>query len=323
MNPNKKNKKILWTVPRSFLPVSDGASKANKSLLATFRDLEIFHQFDVTLLLFLDEEDFNTERLTELESLYKREFKINSVKFAKKKTLSRSFKRVFQVLLNFLSKDALTAGFFNLKENQSKLKNLAKDGYDFVLFDGLHPYCGLRKIFGQSELIYRSHNVEYELWKGADANFLTRFLFNYQGNKIKKLESYLIKKARKTWTISQEDKDTYLKEMKSEIFFLPMAQEFQSLRSREFENGDKKPFVFVGKLDWHPNTEGLFWLLDKVVPLLDTSVKIKIVGKGNFPKSNYEHLKNVEFVGFVDDLAEFYNSCEASLIPIFSGSGTR
>jgi len=322
---------VLWVVPRSFLPVCDGASRANASLLKSFLSACKQRQIacKVTLVLFVTDFD----EVDSLKKLYLNEFSVEEVVFCRKNILASGLKRIAQVFKSFFTSSPLTASFFNLKDNLNKLVELRDKSFDFVLCDGLHTFCGVREIFNRSKFIYRSHNVEYDLWNLENTNFISHFILNSQKKKMKTLEFEILKKSKAVWTISNEDRDKYIEdlieenrsnEISSKIEFIPMGLDFkqQTLYNLKREN-DRLHFLFLGKLDWHPNHEGLLWFLRSVAPHLNENIDISIVGKGYFPVEEFSDLKRVHFLGFVESLDDLYEQCDACLIPIFSGSGTR
>ena len=323
--------KVLWVVPRSFLPVCDGASRANASLLKSFLSACQLRQIDckVTLVLFITDLD----QADSLRDLYLNEFSIEEVVFCRKNILARGLKRISQVLKSFFTSSPLTASFFDLNDNLNKLVELRDKSFDFVLCDGLHTFCAVRDIFSRSQFIYRSHNVEYDLWNLENTNFLSHFILSSQKKKMKSLEFEILQKAKAIWTISNEDRDKYIEDLSDEnqssdisskVKFIPMGLDFKQrdLNSSKRDN-DRLHFLFLGKLDWHPNQEGLLWFLRSVAPYLNENIEISIVGKGYFPIDDFSELSHVHFLGFVESLDALYEQCDACLIPIFSGSGTR
>jgi hypothetical protein len=51
---------------------------------------------------------------------------------------------------------------------------------------------------------------------------------------------------------------------------------------------------------------------------------LKIVGSGNKDwLKNYQQLKGVDIVGFVDSIRDAYQDCHFTIVPISYGSGTR
>lgn len=327
MNYLNTKKKILWAVPRSFLPICDGASKANAALLESFfsNTNPFIENFEVTLLIFIS--NIGDIDISLLKKKYLEAYPIHDVVFVQKKLLGTGLKRIFQVLRNLFSRDPATASFFNLSENRKVLHHLSQSSFDYVLIDGLHTYCGLKDIFKTSSFIYRSHNVEYDLWNIDDATVVTRIILKTQSKKMKRLEYDLISKARATWTISNVDRSTYISDLHlsekyiNKIDSLPMALPFN--KRHPAKSSSSLNFLFVGKLDWHPNFEGLMWFLKEVAPSLNDDITISIVGRGDFPSSDFDSLEHVKFLGFVEDLDLLYQEHDACLIPIFSGSGTR
>lgn len=321
-----RKKKILWSVPRSFLPICDGASKANASLLEAFFSVENGHatDFEVTLLIFTPEGEGDDPALREK---YLSSYPLKDVVILKKRHLASGVKRVFQVLRNLVSQEPLTASFFDLSINQTKLIELDERQFDYVIIDGLHTFCGLKDRFRNAKFIYRSHNVEYDLWNIDDATVISQIILRNQSQKMKNLEREMIYRSLQVWTIAKEDRQSYFSDFNlslvesKKIHYLPMAIPFNTYEHPE--HADHFHFLFVGKLDWQPNSEGLMWLLQNVVPQLNENIQLSIVGKGNFPRDEFRHLERVNFLGFVEDLDSLYKECDACLIPIFSGSGTR
>ena len=82
-----------------------------------------------------------------------------------------------------------------------------------------------------------------------------------------------------------------------------------------------EPFIlFVGSY-FLPNYQGILWFVEHVMPYI--SYKLKIVGKGMEEKRIELERKNVEVIGTVDDLSEYYYAAEAIIMPIFLGSGMK
>ncbi len=78
--------------------------------------------------------------------------------------------------------------------------------------------------------------------------------------------------------------------------------------------------------DWtrKENLDGALWLLEKVSPLLNTPIVIKVIGRG-FPQVNIDTLKNIkiEVLGFVDDPYQIITDSKAMLAPLFNGAGIK
>ena len=78
--------------------------------------------------------------------------------------------------------------------------------------------------------------------------------------------------------------------------------------------------LFVGS-DFFPNREGMDWFVDNVMPYVD--IKLNIVGKGMEKYRKRWERDNVEVLGTVDDLSQYYYNADLVVEPIFSGGGMK
>ena len=94
----------------------------------------------------------------------------------------------------------------------------------------------------------------------------------------------------------------------------------------------KPVLFFVGKLDYYPNYAGVDWFIDNVWPIVKEKVpnaELRIGGKVVYEevvKPYYDKWKQIEgisLLGFIEDINQEYNSCRATISPIFSGAGTN
>ena len=84
-------------------------------------------------------------------------------------------------------------------------------------------------------------------------------------------------------------------------------------------------YVFFG--DWHrpENYEGVIWFMEKVVPLLDEPINVKIIGR-KFPvkylETSSEKVK-IEYLGYLDDPYHIISQSRALISPLFKGAGIK
>lgn len=90
--------------------------------------------------------------------------------------------------------------------------------------------------------------------------------------------------------------------------------------------------LFVGNLNFAPNVEGLVFLAEKVLPILDQllpGIRITIVGRApnmDFAKASIARLKQsnrFEFAIDVADCTRYYWQSTVAIVPLLSGRGTR
>ncbi len=78
--------------------------------------------------------------------------------------------------------------------------------------------------------------------------------------------------------------------------------------------------LFVGNGGHTPNFDAMTWFCNDVMPHVNSSVRLRLVG-ANWPDSL--NAKNVEVIGFVDDLGAEYANCSYVVSPIRFGSGVN
>ena len=79
--------------------------------------------------------------------------------------------------------------------------------------------------------------------------------------------------------------------------------------------------LFVGG-DFYANRVGISWFVKNVAPKIH--IKVCVVGKGlERYKQELELVENVEVIGAVDTLAEWYLNAHFVIAPIFDGSGMK
>ena len=85
-------------------------------------------------------------------------------------------------------------------------------------------------------------------------------------------------------------------------------------------------FLFVGALDYEPNTEAVEWFVREVFPVVRTRLPdatVRIVGRGRASVAWVAGEAGVELVGSVDDLQAELSGADVSIVPIRVGAGTR
>jgi glycosyltransferase involved in cell wall biosynthesis len=93
--------------------------------------------------------------------------------------------------------------------------------------------------------------------------------------------------------------------------------------------GAELRILFVGTLNYPPNTEAVYFLVEKLLPLLKTLLRIPwrlcIVGRHAPPKlvKTLNLTPEIEFLADADDLEPIYASTDIVLVPLFAGGGTK
>jgi hypothetical protein len=197
---------------------------------------------------------------------------------------------------------------------------------DIIWFDG--SLCGktlarLKKHYPSKVIVTAFHNIEKDFYNALFDNW------KYLTLKRSALKSEYLsaKHSDISATITNED-GARLKNVygKSASIILPILYEkpnicFDSKLRQSLKHDCELDYVlFVGS-DFPPNIEALKYISEIISPII--SKKVLVVGKGlEIYRDSYER-KNVEIVGFVDDISPYYANAQAVITPIFSGAGMK
>lgn len=320
--------KVLWLIPKWTFPVTDGARVATDSLLRS--TLAAGAVVDVVCLAGADE-------VCDENELRKR-WPVQEVHILRRGfPESRPF-RMFYYLCSLISNPLMPLTFASFNEPRIKdclLNLLDQNSYDRIVLDGLHlgtPFLngkGLKRPEGVRKIVYRAHNIETHLWKRAQEksrNVLKRLLLRYQSMLVEKIEQQIISGSDAVAAIAQEDLETMKTMFPEKILKLvPLGMDFNLSLPRL--KGTKTKFLFIGRLDWPPNREGLEWILrevwgDVVRKRPEAVLLIAGAGDGRWLEK-YLHLPGLEYKGFVRDVKDVYEECHFTIAPLTYGSGTR
>ena len=315
-----KRLRVLWVTPKWLFPANDGARIASTQLLRQLRSKPI----EIDLCSIVQEGDPVDLEHAKSDLGVER---VNLVWRSGNQGLSQKF-------LNFLQNPfyPITLAPYATKEVAEQMKALLRDKrYDLIVFDGLHA-SAWRDLSdsGEAEIAYRAHNVESELWFQAAkeaTNPLKKIILVAQGKLVKKIETELASDSHYLFPVSLNDEEKFKNyPLQGKIKTLPIGIQIASDQEPKSAPNTRK-LLFVGRLDWPPNRDGLSWVLKNVwaqVYEKNPDLELTIVGSGNSSwLRSYGMFPGVKVEGAVKDLAPYYEDCVATLVPVFYGSGTR
>jgi glycosyltransferase involved in cell wall biosynthesis len=222
--------------------------------------------------------------------------------------------------------------FYNPEFEQKLIEELRGHAYDVVQFEGLYvtPYLNAVRRTTKAKLIYRSHNIEYQVWKRLSVQKhdpLKKWYLGLMARRIKKYELQQLNKFDAITVFTRPDMETLQKSgINVPIKILPIGIDIKrynpDLSKTEFPS-----LFFLGSLDWLPNREGMEWFLDNFYTDLTTdNLRVKFYVAGNdVPEQfdDYEAMGKIFIQGEVDDALEFVNSKAIMVVPLLSGGGMR
>jgi glycosyltransferase involved in cell wall biosynthesis len=222
--------------------------------------------------------------------------------------------------------------FYNPEFEQKLMEELRGQAYDVVQFEGLYvtPYLNAVRRTTKAKLIYRSHNIEYQVWKRLSVQKhdpLKKWYLGLMARRIKKYELQQLNKFDAITVFTRPDMETLQRNgINVSIGILPIGIDIKrynpDLSKTEFPS-----LFFLGSLDWLPNREGMEWFLDNFYTDLTTdNLRVKFYVAGNdVPEQfdDYEAMGKIFIQGEVDDALEFVNSKAIMVVPLLSGGGMR
>ena len=314
--------KILWLSPRVPLPDHTGATKATLSLIEEIRKIDPAIYLNI---ICLSDELPSQEIISEIEQ---------RTQTSKNLYLTKNPKPFGSQGLAFIADKFKNPGipftFSRCKSERIESEILKWNhgrSWDVTVVDGLHAaeMVNLKDSrFGK--IVHRSHNVEADLWRQVyqkQTNPFKRFVFKREFDLFDKYESHFSKNSL-TLTVSQTDADR-MKELgyTSHAQSLPIGMRMAD-KALTFSKQDKISLLFVGRLDWHPNKDGLIWFLNNVWPKVDQNrLSLTVVGSGESQYLNQYEASNLQVHRSVPELKSYYTKSNLTLIPLFMGSGTR
>ena len=210
-------------------------------------------------------------------------------------------------------------------------KLLTENEFDIVQLEGLYvcPYIPLIRKFSDAKIVYRSHNIEHEIWErtAALSKGFKRLYFRVLAKRIKTFEKNFLNDYDLLVPITERDGQILDKlGNKKPVHVSPTGIDTKVLfpHSKDLEH----PSLFhIGSLEWAPNQEGIIWFIKNCWPAIHEKfpeLKFYIAGR-NAPDwlIRYFDAPNIVYKGEVPDAYQFMNSKSIMVVPLFSGSGMR
>jgi polysaccharide biosynthesis protein PslH len=207
---------------------------------------------------------------------------------------------------------------------------------DVVHFDGLHMahYAPLVAELAPKALrVLRCHNAEYMILQrlaDTERNPLKRKLIGVQARRLKEYEAKMLDHFDLILAITATDADRFRalnSRFAGRLLVLPAGANLPAqLPPEPPQEASSVRLIHIAAMDWVPNQDGLRWLRDRVIPLLDAAgldFHLDVIGKGMPPEFLNMNGARITVHGFVDDLTPFLEAAHIALVPLRVGSGMR
>jgi polysaccharide biosynthesis protein PslH len=208
---------------------------------------------------------------------------------------------------------------------------LENGGYDVVQveFSQMGSYRLSRREQHSPVFVLDEHNIEYDLTRrtAQAPGSLARKL--YSAANWRKLRS----EERKAWqrfdgVVLTSDRDAELLRADlpgTKTAVVPNGVDVETFRPRGAAR-DPATLLFLGAINYYPNTEGILHFLDHTWPLITAArpdVRLQIVGMDPPESVLARRSANVDVTGFVEDPLPYLERASVVIVPLRIGGGTR
>lgn len=159
----------------------------------------------------------------------------------------------------------------------------------------------------------------------------TKFTYRVQAwlewKKMQSLERRIARRFDVCVTVSEHDKKSLFKlvpEVRAVVVPNGVDTNYFSPQTNAEQ---KKQVVFIGSMNYGPNSDGVLWFYNAVFPLIKQEIRdIQFWVVGSNPSPDIMKLDgdpNVKVTGFVEDVRPYIARASVIVVPIRLGSGTR
>jgi hypothetical protein len=209
------------------------------------------------------------------------------------------------------------------RQSGELLANISNDDYP-VLFEGLHTCAYLsHKAIEHKVKAVRMHNVEWDYYKSLgeqERNYLVKFYFHYESQKLKKFEEEL-KYANHVFAISKSDSEYFSKVYKN-IVYVPA---FHSNDAVTAKTGKGDYVLYHGNLSVVENHQAALYVLKKIAA--NSKREFIIAGKEPLDALRKEIKKypNVTLVynPSFETMNSLITNAHATILPTFQSTGIK
>ncbi|MFT5970101.1 MAG: glycosyltransferase involved in cell wall biosynthesis [Flavobacteriales bacterium] len=228
-------------------------------------------------------------------------------------------------ITNLISNTSYNISRFDVPAVHEALKNLLqKETFDIIHLESLFttPYINTIRENSQAPIIYRSHNVEYQIWEQLASQEKKRAKKWYLAKLAKQLKEFELAVHQKVDGVASiSTKDLEFHKTMAPSVHIPVGMDLE-VAPRINNN----TVFHLGSMDWQPNADGVRWFLDKVWPLVyakNKNAEFHFAGKGMPDDLKKYRGKNIFLHETVTNAQSFMRDHNLMVIPLLVGSGVR
>ncbi|MBR5910642.1 MAG: glycosyltransferase [Bacteroidales bacterium] len=310
--------KILLLCNKPPYPASEGGPMAMNSIINGL--IEAGHQLKV---LAANNEKFNVKE-SDIPEDYKKKTGIELIDVDLRVRPLKAFANLFT------NKSYHVERFISKDFKARLVELLEKEQFDVVQLEMLYmaPYVETIREHSKAMIVLRAHNVEHKIWERIAKEtkfFLKRWYINHLAKTLKDYELSALETVDGVAAITRKDAAFFRKYCSKPVIDIPYGvypEEF----TPKYDIESTPKFYHIGSMNWMPNSEGIRWFIEEVLPKTVEKVPgfvYHLAGR-NMPEW-LKTLKNkhVDVIGEVPDAKAFVTNNDVAIVPLLSGSGIR
>lgn len=310
--------KILYIAPDLPYPLANGGKIRTFSLLRN-----VAKQHEVTLIAY-DKQPETASRIEIFEEFCRR---VISIPLTKEQSPEK--KRQIQMMSLLSKKPYQYYSSFSTSMQQAIDETTSRESFDLIHVE--FAQLGYHSLPQHLPRLLDQHNVEYDLLYRIYINesLSLRKLYCYlEWKKFKRDELRICSNFSLCAVTSERDKRVLQSDLPTTPFcVIPNGVDSNYFQQNGAEIAEDNTLLFTGTIDYYPNTDGLKYFLDAILPLIQVEVpdvKFIIAGKNPPPAiRQYADLRGVTITGFVQDMRTYYHKAIVVVVPLRMGGGTR
>ena len=199
--------------------------------------------------------------------------------------------------------------------------------FDSLVCDFLTPapnFPDMRKV------VLFQHNVETMIWRRhaeQSPDPLRKAYFQMQADRMFNCERDMCRAAARVIAVSPQDAVMMKKIFDVEALGVPTGVDLDYFR-RPAQTPHKSDLVFVGSMDWLPNSDGVTYFVRQIMPIIwqhKPDCTLAIVGRAPAPDmiALAEKDSRITVTGTVPDVRPWMWGASVAVVPLRIGGGTR
>jgi glycosyltransferase involved in cell wall biosynthesis len=233
-----------------------------------------------------------------------------------------------QLLVNLFSSMPLSLSRYCSVAMRERISQLRRDiAFDSVVCDFLTPAPNFADM---SNVVLFQHNVETMIWRRhveQSPDPVRKTYFKLQADRMFKWERRMCVAAARVITVSPQDAELMRKMFGVQASSVPTGVDLDYFR-RPLDAPRTADLVFVGSMDWLPNSDGVNYFVREILPLIwrrKPDCRLAVVGRT--PSSSVLALaqqdSRIQVTGTVPDVRPWLWGASVSIVPLRIGGGTR